>query len=163
MSSIPSAKPLQTTRLVVQNADRAWSERFNLQNPAYAIDPNTHVLDVYGRNAHPYSLRQRQPNGMAGSPYYNVPQLLITENNVSRPWIDYTMTPAYQYDTMGTGRTMYNRAFPQGQFPVYRGMTYSNPSRQPVNRGPPLPPQPRVASGPAAMSLAPLFTQTYTG
>lgn len=161
--SIPSAKSLQTTRLVVQNADRAWSERFNLQNPTMSVDPNTHVLDVFGRNAHPYSLRQDQPNGMHGSPYYNVPQLLVTENNVSRPWIDYSMAPAYQYDAMGVGRAMYNREFPNGQFPVYRGMSYSNPNRQAVYNGPPLPPQPRTVSGPQSLSLAPLFTPTYTG
>ena len=128
----PSSKALQTTRLVVQNKDRAYSAHFNLQSPLMTIDPNTNVLDIYGRNAHPYSLRQEQPGGMYPSGYNNVSQRLIVESNLA-PYISYNMKGGngYQYDTMGAARANYNKTFPNSQFPVYRGMAATSPQNNP--------------------------------
>ncbi len=165
-SSVPSAKALQTTRLVVENKDRAWSARFNLQSPLMTIDPNTNVTDIYGRNAHPYSLNQSQPNGTWNSPYYNLPQFLIVENNVHRPWIDYSMNPGYQYDTLGVGRASYNRTFPNAQFPVYRGMAANSPTQNPCSCVQQEIGQQRVmsqSSGCAGMTQGFMFSPTYTG
>lgn len=91
-------------------AEKYASERYNLLSDCgYCVDPSNYNYDMYNREAHPYSLPNRQQGGLCGNldPYNGIQALITRENNITRPFIPFSPCGG-MYDTMAVGRDFMN-------------------------------------------------------
>jgi len=91
-------------------ATKLASEAFMYGRACSCPETFNYNYDQYGRMSHSNAL-QYGGNGSwsatctQGTPQH-VQERILVENSVFRPYIDFTMSPGFAYDTMGIGRDL---------------------------------------------------------
>lgn len=107
--SVISKKTLLASYVDDGQAPRAFSARYNLKNQDRSGDNcsdwKRHNFDQYGRQAHPWSLKQYDEGCNIHNPYNSTNSRIRIENSL-RPYIEFSMEQQLPYDTMGAGRSL---------------------------------------------------------
>ena len=106
-SSTHSSRGLKVSQYVIDplKATNYGFERWSIPDADHGVDHRHHVVDMYGRQAHPYSLYRAQGgHSQATDPHHNLQAILAREASNDRPYLGVDTSGGYSYDTMGVGR-----------------------------------------------------------